>query len=147
MDIVARAVAAFVLVFLITRLVGRRELRTLQPFDLILLIVLGDLIQQGVTQSDMSMTGAVLASGTFALLLLAASYAGFRFPRFRPLLDSQPLIVVQDGKPLEQNLRKERMTVGELLAEARQQQIPSLDEVDWAVLEASGRVSFIKKAP
>jgi uncharacterized membrane protein YcaP (DUF421 family) len=146
MDIVLRAVAAFILVFLVTRLIGRRELRTLEPFDLILLVVIGDLIQQGVTQSDMSATGAVLATGTFALLVLAASYVGFRFRRMQPLMNPQPLIVAEDGKPLEENLKKERMTVDELLAEARQQGLPSLDGVRWAVLESSGTVSFIKKA-
>jgi uncharacterized membrane protein YcaP (DUF421 family) len=145
MDIVVRALFAFVFVFLITRLIGRRELRTLEPFDLILLVVLGDLIQQGVTQSDMSFTGAVLAVGTFAVLVLVASYLGFRFPRLTPLLDPQPLIVVQNGKPVEKNLRKERMTIEELAAEARQQQIASLDEVEWAVLESSGNISFLKK--
>jgi uncharacterized membrane protein YcaP (DUF421 family) len=146
MDIVVRAVFAFAFVFLITRLIGRRELRSLEPFDLILLVVLGDLIQQGVTQSDMSFTGAVLAAGTFTVLVLAISYTGFRFRRLQPLLDPQPMIVVQDGRVIEDNLRKERMTVDELLAEARQQQISSLEEVRWAVLEANGRVSFLPKA-
>jgi uncharacterized membrane protein YcaP (DUF421 family) len=146
MDIVTRAVVAFFLVFLITRLIGRRELSSFEPFDLILLVVLGDLIQQGVTQSDMSVTGAVLAAGTFAVMVLAVSYTGFRFPRLQPLLDPQPMIVVQDGEVIESNLRKERMTVAELLAEARLQQIASLDEVRWAVLESNGRVSFVKKS-
>jgi uncharacterized membrane protein YcaP (DUF421 family) len=143
MDIVVRAFFAFVFVFLITRLIGRRELASLEPFDLILLVVVGDLIQQGVTQSDMSFTGAVLATGTFALMVLVVSYLGFRFRRLQPLLDPQPLIVVQDGEVIEANLRQERMTVDELLAEARMQQISSLDEVKWAVLESNGRVSFI----
>jgi uncharacterized membrane protein YcaP (DUF421 family) len=143
MDIVIRAFFAFIFVFLITRLIGRRELSSLEPFDLILLVVVGDLIQQGVTQSDMSFTGAVLATGMFAVMVLAVSYLGFRFRRLRPLLDPQPLIVVQDGEVIEANLRKERMTVPELLAEARLQKIASLSEVKWAVLEANGRVSFI----
>ncbi len=143
MDIVIRAFFAFIFVFLITRLIGRRELSSLEPFDLILLVVVGDLIQQGVTQSDMSFTGALLATGTFALMVLAVSYAGFRFRRLEPLLEPQPLIVVQDGEVIEANLRKERMTVGELLAEARLQKIASLSEVKWAVLESNGRVSFI----
>src|SRR5918996_4755390 len=144
MDIVVRAFFAFVFVFLITRLIGRRELSSLEPFDLILLVVVGDLIQQGVTQSDMSFTGAVLATGTFASMVLAVSYVGFRFRRLQPLLDPQPLIVVQDGEVIESNLRQERMTVDELLAEARLQQIASLAEVKWAVLESNGRVSFIR---
>jgi uncharacterized membrane protein YcaP (DUF421 family) len=146
MDIVTRAFFAFLLVFLITRLIGRRELSSLEPFDLILLVVVGDLIQQGVTQSDMSFTGAVLATGTFAVLVLAVSYTGFRFRRLQPLLDPQPLIVVQDGEVIDKNLRKERMTFDELLAEARQQQIASLDEVQWGVLESNGKVSFVKKS-
>ncbi len=103
-------------------------------------------MQQGITQSDMSFTGAVLATGTFAVLVLAVSYAGFRFRRVQPLLEPQPMIVVQDGQVIESNLRKERMTVDELLAEARQQQISSLDDIRWAVLESSGKVSFIKQS-
>ena len=146
MDIVLRAFFAFLFVFLITRLIGRRELRSLEPFDLSLLVVVGDLMQQGITQSDMSFTGAVLATGTFAVLVLAVSYAGFRFRRVQPLLEPQPMIVVQDGEVIEANLRKERMTVDELLAEARQQRIGSLDDVRWAVLESSGKVSFIPKS-
>ena len=146
MDIVVRAFFAFVFVFLVTRLIGRRELRSLEPFDLILLVVVGDLMQQGITQSDMSFTGAVLATGTFAVLVLVVSYVGFRFRSVQPLLEPQPMIVVQDGSVIESNLRKERMTVDELLAEARQQQIGSLDEIRWAVLESSGKVSFIQEA-
>src|SRR5215203_944220 len=145
MDIVVRAFFAFLLVFLLTRLIGRRELSSLEPFDLILLVVVGDLMQQGITQSDMSFTGAVLATGTFAVMVLAVSYLGFRFRALQPLLDPQPLIVVQDGDVIDANLRKERMTVEELLAEARLQQIASLDEVQWAVLESNGKVSFVKK--
>src|SRR5687768_9143580 len=146
MVIVTRATVLFLFVFLVTRLIGRRELASLEPFDLILLVVVGDLIQQGITQSDMSVVGAVLATGTFAVLVLAVSYVGFRFPRLQPLLDPQPLIVVQDGEVIEKNLRKERMTFDELLAEARQQQIASLDEVRWGVLESNGKVSFVKKS-
>ena len=145
MDIVTRATVAFLFLFVLLRVIGRRELSSMEPFDLILLVVVGDLMQQGITQSDMSFTGAVLATGTFAVLVLAVSYLGFRFRGVQPLLEPQPMIVVQDGEVIEPNLRKERMTLDELLAEARQQQISSLDEVRWAVLESSGKVSFIKK--
>jgi len=75
MDIVVRAVVLFIFVWFLTRAVGRRELSTLQPFDLILLIVLGDLIQQGVTQNDFSVTGAMLAGGTMAAMTVFFSYA------------------------------------------------------------------------
>ena len=146
MDIVVRAIAAFIFVFLLTRLIGRRELSSLQPFDLMLLIVIGDLIQQGVTQNDLSVTGLILTVGVFGLLTLAASYAGWRFPRIRPLLEPEPLILVEDGTVVEKNLKKERMTAEELAAEARLQQIDSLEKVKWAVLESGGQISFIPKS-
>jgi uncharacterized membrane protein YcaP (DUF421 family) len=146
MDIVVRAFFAFLFVLLLTRLIGRRELSSLQPFDLILLVVVGDLMQQGITQSDMSFTGAVLATGTFAVMVLAVSYLGYRFRRLQPLLDPQPLIVVQDGEVIESNLQRERVTIDELLAEGRLQRIESLDEIKWAVLESNGKISFIKKS-
>ena len=146
MDVVVRAVAAFCFVFLLTRLIGRRELGSMQPFDLVLLIVIGDLIQQGVTQNDLSVTGLVLTVGVFASLTLAASYLGFRFPRIRPILEPEPLILVEDGNVIERNLKKERLTPEELAAEARLQQIDSLDKVKWAVLETGGQISFIPKS-
>jgi uncharacterized membrane protein YcaP (DUF421 family) len=77
---------------------------------------------------------------------LLVSYLNFRFPRLRPILDGQPIVLVENGKAIEQNLRRERMTVDDLMEQARVQQIESLDNVKWAVLETSGDVSFIKKS-
>jgi len=145
MDVVIRAVVAFGFIFLLTRIVGRRELSSLEPFDLILLVMLGDLVQQGVTQSDYSITGMLLAAGTIALLTVGVSYLSFRFRRLRPILDGEPIVILQDGKPIEQNLRRERLTIEEVQMQARQQQIASLEDVQWAVLERTGQISFIQK--
>ena len=84
MDIAIRAIVLYVFVFLLMRLAGRRELSSLQPFDLVLLIVIGDALQQGLTQSDYSVTGAMIAVGTFALLQVATSYLTSAFPVPRP---------------------------------------------------------------
>lgn len=146
MDIVLRATVLFLFVWFLTRIVGRRELSTLEPFDLILLVVLGDLIQQGVTQNDFSVTGAILAGGTMALMTILFSYLSFRFKRLQPVLEGDPVILLEHGKAIEKNLRRNRITVEELAAQARMQQIPRLDEVEWAVLETSGQISFIPKA-
>jgi uncharacterized membrane protein YcaP (DUF421 family) len=145
MDIVIRAAIAFLFIFFLTRVIGRRELNTLEPFDLILLVMLGDLVQQGVTQNDFSVTGLLLAAGTVAVLTVLVSFLSFRVPRLRPVLDGQPIIVLEDGKPISRNLHRERLTLEELAAAARQQSIASLDEVQWAVLETNGTISFIKK--
>jgi len=145
MDLVLRAVFLYFFVFAITRVIGRRELSSLAPFDIILLIVAGDAIQQGLTQDDYSLTGAVLVVGTFAILQLLTSYTSFRIARLRPLLEGEPIVIVQNGKLLDGNLKRERLTEDEVAEEARQQQIASLDEVEWAVLENSGKISFITK--
>jgi uncharacterized membrane protein YcaP (DUF421 family) len=117
----------------------------MQPFDLILLIVLGDLIQQGVTQSDYSFTGLLLTGGTFALLTVAVSYLVFRVKPLRRVFEAEPLVLVEDGRVIDRNLRRERMTPEEVAAEARLQQIPSLRDVRWAVLESNGKISFIPR--
>ena len=145
MDIALRGVAVFAFIYILTRVIGRRELSSLEPFDLILLIVLGDAVQQGLTQDDYSLTGAFLAIGTIAVLQLVVSYANFRFPKLRPVLDGEPIVVVQDGKPIEKNLRRERVTIEDLAAAARKQSIAKIDDVQWAVMETSGAISFIKK--
>jgi uncharacterized membrane protein YcaP (DUF421 family) len=145
MDLVLRATFLFLFIYALTRIMGRRELSSLEPFDLILLIVLGDAIQQGLTQDDYSVTGAVLVISTLTLLQVFTSFLGFRFPRLRPALGGEPVIVVEEGEPILRNLRRERLTVEEVTAEARKQEIESLSDVKWAVLETSGQLSFIKK--
>ncbi len=144
MDLVFRALIIYVVVFTFTRVIGRRELSTLQPFDFILLVVIGDLIQQGVTQNDMSVTGVVIVLTTLALTQVATSYVSFRFKRMRPLLEGEPIVLVQNGRIIEQNLRRERLTTDDLAEQARRSEIESLDQVKWAVLETNGEISFIK---
>ncbi|HUP32080.1 MAG TPA: YetF domain-containing protein [Gaiellaceae bacterium] len=146
MDLVIRAAVMFFFVYLLTRIIERRELSSLQPFDLIMLVMIGDLVQQGVTQNDFSVTGAFLVGGTIALLTVLVSYVSFRFPRLRPVLDGDPVIVLEDGEPIERNLRRNRIALDELAAAARQNQINSLDDVRWAVLETNGQISFIPKS-
>jgi uncharacterized membrane protein YcaP (DUF421 family) len=146
MDLVLRSVFVFFLILLITRAIGRRELSSLEPFDLILLVVIGDLVQQGVTQSDYSLTGASIVIVTMALLTVLTAWLSFRFARLRPLLEGEPVLLVADGRVIEKTLRAERMTVDEIAAEARQQQIGSLDRVAYAVLETSGKISFLQKS-
>jgi uncharacterized membrane protein YcaP (DUF421 family) len=146
MDIVFRAIVLYLLVFLVTRVVGRRELSSLAPFDLILLIILGDAIQQGLTQDDYSVTGAFIVVLTIVLLQIGTSYVSFRVPPLRRVLEGEPIVILQDGELVERNAHRERLTREEIAEEARQQQIESLEHVAWAVLEPSGKISFIEKS-
>lgn len=145
MDLVLRATVIFVFIFVITRVVGRRELGSTEPFDLILLVVLGDLIQQGVTQSDNSITGAMLVIATLTLLTVAVSFLSLRVKRLRPVLNGDPLVLIEDGKPNAENLKRQRLELGEVLSEARLQQVAHLQDIQWAILESSGQISIIPK--
>jgi uncharacterized membrane protein YcaP (DUF421 family) len=127
------------------RVMGRRELSTLEPFDVILLVVIGDLVQQGVTQSDMSLTGMVLAVGTFGLLVIVTSWLSFRSKAARKVLEAAPTVILEHGRAVEKNLRAERLTLEEVASAARIQQIASLEDVEWAIVEPTGQISFIRK--
>ena len=147
MDVVIRAALMYCFLLFLTRVVGRRELSTLEPFDLILLIVLGDLIQQGVTQSDYSFTGLMLAAGTIAVMQTSVSWIGYRSPKKAGLvLEGEPIVIVQDGKCLERNTKRERIRKEEVLESARKNGIGSLDEIEWGILETSGEMTFIQKS-
>ena len=143
MDLVLRATFTFVFIFIVTRTIGRRELSSLEPFDLVLLVVIGDLIQQGVTQDDYSVTSIVLVVGTFTLLQVAVSYLNFRLPRLRPVLKGEPIVVMESGEPIRRNMRRERLTMEEIQTEARIQRVGPLSDIDWVVLEPNGSLSFI----
>jgi uncharacterized membrane protein YcaP (DUF421 family) len=146
MDLVARCLILFPLVIVLVRVVNRRQLNSLEPFDIVLLVVVGDLIQQGITQNDFSVTGSSIVIVTITLLSMATSYLAYRLPRLARVLDGEPVILVEHGRPVERNLRRERITLGEVAAQARQNDIARLDDVDYAVLETSGAISFLTHA-
>jgi uncharacterized membrane protein YcaP (DUF421 family) len=145
MDIVIRATVAYAFIIFMLRVIGRRELSSLGASDIVLLVVMGDLVQNGVTQSDQSITGVFLAISTFALLTLAMSVLTFKSRRAQTLIEGAPLILVENGKPIERNLRSERITIDDVAEEARGQGIEEIDEIKWCLLETSGTMSFIKK--
>ena len=142
---VLRALFAYVFIVFLLRVMGRRELSSLGAADLVLLVVMGDLIQNGVTQSDYSITGVVLAMSTFGLLAVATSWLVFRSRRAQSVVEGEPIILVEDGRPIERNMRTERLTIRDVMQEARAQKIASLDEIKWAVLESTGRITFIEQ--
>ena len=146
MDIVLRAAVAYLFILFLMRVVGRRELSSMEPSDVILLVVIGDLVQNGVTQSDYSVTGVVLAAGTIGTLATLTAFVTYKWSRIRNVVEGEPVILVEDGKLIERNLKNERLTPDELMEQARLQQgVESLDDVKWAVLETSGAISIVKK--
>jgi uncharacterized membrane protein YcaP (DUF421 family) len=145
MDLALRAVFLYAFVVLLMRVTGRRELSTLSAVDLVLLIILGDAIQQGLTQDDYSVTGAVIVVSTIAALQVGTSYLTFRSRRARRVLEGEPVVIIQDGKLIEGNVKRERLTEDEVAEEMRAQQIASVEDVEWGILETNGTMSFIPK--
>lgn len=145
MDIVLRASFMFFAVFLLLRLLGKRELGQMTPFEMVVLVVMGDLIQQGVTHNDFSLTGAVLAIATFAFWGVAIGWLVYLFPRLKAAFEGEPRVIVRRGELLRDNLRRDRMTVAEVESEMRLAGIARLADVDWAILEPSGKISFIRR--
>jgi uncharacterized membrane protein YcaP (DUF421 family) len=105
---------------------------------------MGDLIQNGVTQSDYSVTGVFLAVSTIGLMTLGMSLVTFKSPFARRVIEGEPVILVEAGKPVTKNLKAERLNVSDVLEEMRGQGIETLAEVKWCVLESSGSMSFVK---
>lgn len=143
MEIILRSSFIFFLLWVLTRSIGKRELAEMTAFELILLVVMGDLIQQGVTQEDMSVTGAAIAVGTIGFWIVVFAFIEFRYKRTRPVLEGLPVVVVRDGVPVDQALVLERVTIDELNEAARAHGIDDLARVRLGVLETDGRLSFI----
>ncbi|HJP66414.1 MAG TPA: YetF domain-containing protein [Actinomycetota bacterium] len=143
METVLRAAIMYLFLLVVIRAMGKKELSGMSSFDLILLIIMGDLIQQGVTQQDASMTAAMLAVGTIALMLVVFSYATFRWNKAAPVLEGVSVLVVKRGRVQRQALEVERLTEDEVKAAAREQGIPDLRNVLVGVLEEDGKFSFI----
>lgn len=146
MEIIVRATVLYFFLWAVARGVGKRELSEMTAFELILLVTMGDLIQQGATQEDMSLTGAALAVGTLAMWILVFAYLSWRFKRLRPVTEGVPVVVVHDGRPLDEVLAIERITLDEVCEAARNQGIRNLSEVDIGVLEPDGKFSFLRAA-
>jgi uncharacterized membrane protein YcaP (DUF421 family) len=146
-EIVIRAFVVFGFLWLVTRAVGRSTLGELSTFELLLYGTMGDLVQQAVTQQDYSLTTGLLAVGTFALFTVGLSWLQWRFPRARPVVTGRPVLVFEDGKPVVGGMRRQRLSVADLLVAAREQGIRRTTDIEYAVLEAAGRLSFFTRDP
>lgn len=146
MDIVFRATVMFAILFALLRLMGKRELGQMTPFELVMLVVVGDLIQQGITHNDFSLTGATLAIATFAFWTVVLGWVVYLSPRAQRAIEGAPRVLIRDGELIGLNLRRDRLTRAEVESEMRLAGIAHLEDVAWAILEPEGRISFIRRS-
>ena len=143
MELVLRTAVVYVLLWAVIRGTGKRELSELGPFDLVLLIVLGDVVQQAVTQEDMSITGGLIVLATMGLIVVAVGELIRRSARARRIVEGNPTTVVRHGVVENDAMRVERLPMADLLEAARSKGIDDLASVRYAILEPNGRFSFI----
>lgn len=141
---VLHTVAAFVLVILALRALGKRELAQMSPFDLVAIFVVGDLMAGAITSEDTSLTGAAVAIATLVCLNALLAWASLRFPRLRPLLNGRATVLVRDGVLDRNAMRRERITLDDVHEAARAEGIDDLADVRLLVLEADGGFSFVE---
>ncbi len=145
MDIVIRASVIFLLLFVLLRLLGKRQLGQMTPFEFVALVVLGDFVQQAITHNDFSITAGALAVATFGFWSLAFGWLSYRSKNLRRLFEGQPRILVQHGEMLEPILQRDKITQEEVLSEMRLAGIFRLSDVEWGILEPCGKISFLKR--
>jgi uncharacterized membrane protein YcaP (DUF421 family) len=143
MEIVVRATVIYFFLFVVMRAGGKRELSEMSPFDLVLLVTMGDLVQQAVTQEDFSLVGAFMAIGTLTLWVAIFSFLSFKSSRLRRLFDGDPVVMVDRGTQKPEAMRVERVTEDDLKEAARNHGIGDLSSVRLAVLEPDGKFSFL----
>jgi uncharacterized membrane protein YcaP (DUF421 family) len=144
LDAVLRALAIYLGLLLIFRLTGKRTIEQITTFDFVLLLIIAEATQQALLGDDFSMTTGFIVVATLIAVELAISLLGAHIPWLAKLVDGTPLVVVDHGKPLEARLSKSRLTVSDILEQARTSQgLERLDQIKYAVIERSGNISII----
>ncbi|UER55496.1 DUF421 domain-containing protein [Kineosporiaceae bacterium SCSIO 59966] len=144
MDAVLRGLVVYVVLFLLFRLTGKRAMSQVTTFDFVILLVIGEATQQALLGEDFSVTHAAVVIATLLAVERFSDYLSFRFPRFRRVTESVPVVLVEDGRPLTDVLHREHMTVDDVLQAAREKAgVGRIEQVRWAVLETSGGISVV----
>jgi len=144
-EILLRTFVVYLTVLVLLRVAGKRELGQMTPFDLVVILVIANAVQNAMTGGDNSLTGGILAAGTLTVVNIAVGRWGSRVPFFRRLVASEPRLLLRDGKPIKEALDEERIDVEELEMAAREHGIADLAGVTAAVLEEDGSISIIPK--
>lgn len=139
---------AFVYVFLLTafRLLGKREIGQLSPFELVVIISIPEIFADALTGGDHSMTAAVIGGSTLLVLVLGTSMLSHRFKWFETITEGGPTVLVHDGRFLEDNLNRERVQTAEVFTQMRMTGLERLEQVRWAILEGDGKISIVPSA-
>ena len=144
MESVVRAAAIYAFLLAVFRLTGKRSLAQITAFDFVLLLIIGEATQQALLGDDFSVINAWVVIATLMVLELGLSLAKGLWPRLDPILDRTPLVVVENGRLLQDRIQKERIDLDDVLAAAREHHgLERLEQIKYAVLERSGGISIV----
>lgn len=144
---ILRPMIVYVVLIIGLRLAGKRELAQLNPFDFIVLLTLSNTVQNAIIGEDNSITGGVIGAATLLGMNYLVVQLLFRHRRLGRIIGGRRDCLVKDGKVLKDHLNRELMTRAELAAAAHKQGIDSMEQIEDAVLEANGTITFIKRTP
>ena len=143
---VIRSVAVYVILMIVFRISGKRSLSQITTFDFVLLLVIGSATQQALLGNDFSVTNAFLVIVTLLGVDIGMSLLKRRSKALGKLLDSAPVVLLEDGKLLKDRMEKARVDVSDILSKARELQgLERLDQIKYAVLERSGGITIVPK--
>ena len=146
MDAVLRALAVYVFLLVLFRISGRRTLSEVTTFDFVLLLIIGEATQQALLGDDFSMTNAFIVIATLVMIDIGLSLFKGRVPFSSKIIDGVPMIIVENGMPLRERMKRARFDKDDVLERARQSHgLERLDQIKYAVLEVSGSISIIPK--
>lgn len=146
MESVIRAAVVYVVLLILFRIAGKRSLAEVTSFDLVLLLIISEATQQAMIDNDNSMTNALLLVSTLIGMNILFSVVATRWKAFSKLVEDVPLVILEDGKPIREHMRKERVEEDEILEAARETQgLERLDQIKYAILERTGHITIVPK--
>ncbi|WP_416150661.1 DUF421 domain-containing protein [Salipaludibacillus sp. HK11] len=141
-----RAAIVYVYVFILIKVLGQRSMTAVNPIDFLFGVIIGDVVGEPLADGEAPLAGPLAAASLIGGVHLGLSYVALKLPRFRRIIEDEPLVLMEKGKILHNEMAKAKVTVEALLMDLRLNSAIDLSEVDYAVLEANGQISVIKKS-
>ncbi|TWI59275.1 DUF421 domain-containing protein [Halalkalibacter nanhaiisediminis] len=141
-----RAAIVYIYIFLIVKVLGQRSTGSIDALDFIFGVVIGDILGEPLTDGELPLAGPISAAALIAGFHLSLSFVALKMPRFRRVLEDEPIILMKHGVILHEELRKAKITLESFLMDLRLNSASDLSEIDYAVLEMNGSISVIKKS-
>ncbi len=145
-QLIFRTFFLYLIVVIAMRLMGKRQIGQLQPFEFVIAVMISELAALPLTEDDKKLHHALIPIGVLLACQLAISFLSIKGVRIREVVCGKPTLLIRNGKMLEKNMRKEMYTINDLLEQLRFYSIPSIEDVEYAILETNGQLSVLLKS-